>query len=170
MGRPSKLTESQWEDLLRRLASGEAATTLARKYKISKTSISKRVSQQAEVSKLIAHDLVEIETRIESLPVSQQRVIRSIADRLKDMSADYAEAAQDGVETARHLQGLAKQQARALGAEVTADDLRPIAALAETANKSAAMASNLIAANKSRQEAESSLEDLLEQVNGRQRG
>jgi hypothetical protein len=148
MGRPSKLTDSQWEDLLRRLALGETAADLARKYRISPTSISKRVSQQAEDSKTLAVELVKVESAIKSKPVSQQRVIRSIADRLQVMSEDYAEAAQDGVETAKHLQAMSKAQAKALPPDATVEDLRPIAALAETANKSAAMASNLIAANK----------------------
>lgn len=152
-GRPSKLTESQWEDLLRKLASGDATVTeLARRYKVSKTSISKRVSQHADVAKSLAHSLVEVETKIEALPKSQQRVIRTLADKLKMVQEHYADAAENGAEAAAHLTGLGRARAKELDENADVESLKTVAALYETANKALLPASQLIAANKGKQD------------------
>ena len=46
MARPSKLTDKQWEEIKSRMLHGEKAADLSREYKVSKASISERVSER----------------------------------------------------------------------------------------------------------------------------
>lgn len=163
MGRPSKLTDSQWEELERLLASGERTVTeLAKRYKVSKGAISKRVSKQAEVSKQLARSLVEVEAKIEVLPVSQQRVIRNLADSLKAIQEHYSAAAEDGAAGAAHLQRLARQKAERLDQNASGDEIRTVAQLSETARSMAGLATTLITANKGKApEGAGTLESLI---------
>ena len=148
MGRPSKLTDKQWGEIGRRLTNGEGVNELAREYKVNKAAISRRFSQQTEMLRNLANTIVTADRTLESLPVAQQSCVMNLVDQLKGIQNDYAKAAGAGAKTAAHLAGIAQRKAEKLGDDVETEALRPIAALAETANKSAAMASNLIAANK----------------------
>ena len=170
MGRPSKLSDRQWSDLLRRLASGERAVDLAKHFKVSQTSISKRVSQDAEFSKSLAGSLAQVEARIESLPVSQQGVIRDLATQLKQASTSLAAAAVNGAQINERLTGLAVKRLREIDEQSDPEALKPIAALVATGNEASKTALALVNANKGQSQGETSLEDLLEQVNRRQHG
>ena len=146
MGRPSKLSPQRWAQLLRRLASGEKAADLSREFGVSKTSISKRVSQPAKDTQVLAERLAEVEVVIESLPVSQQCTVRTLADQLKGISSNVASAALAGSKTATRLATLANEKAEAMGVDLK--DLPAIAALGKTANEAAGLAMGLLNANK----------------------
>ena len=132
MGRPSKLTDKQWGEIGRRLASGEPTNALAREYKVSKATVSEQCS------------------------------VISLVDQMKGIQNDYAVSAANGAKTSAHLTGIAQRKAAKLTDDVETEDLRTIAALAETANKSLVPASNLIAANKPKEQAAAGgLESLI---------
>lgn len=157
MGRPSKLTDRQWGEIGRRLTNGEGVNDLAREYKVDKAAISRRFSQQTEKLRNLANTLVTAERELESLPVSQQSCVISLMDQLRGIQTDYARGAATGARTAAKLQDLAEKKTSEIKpdklslAEV-GESLLVVAELTKNANRAAGMASNLIAANKSRQE------------------
>lgn len=142
-GRPSKLSDQKWGTLLARLAAGEKASDLARAYKVSPTSISKRISQQAESCKTLAQELASVETRIEVLPISQQAAVRSIADQIKDLRDSNLRIAAKNNAAAEHVSDRALRIAENLPDNPGVEDLRTLAAAAETSNKLTALSSNL---------------------------
>lgn len=151
MGRPSKLTESQWEELKARLSRGEKAADLAREYGVSKTAISARVSKRVETVKAVANQLVSAEDALRSLPVSEQVLALNLADELRAISMHAASAAKFGMATAHRLAAIAHGLvARIDDAEPMASvhELKAIAGLTEVSNKAATIGLNLLAANK----------------------
>jgi hypothetical protein len=153
MGRPSKLTDAQWEELKGRLARGEKAADLAKEYDVSKTAISNRVSKRIETVKDVANQIVKTEEALRSLPVSEQLLAVSLATELAAVSMHLAGAAKFGAATAHRLSGIAHAKvqeiddAKPLGDEsLTA--LKGVAVLTKLANESSQIGLNLLAANK----------------------
>jgi len=162
VGRPSKLTDKQWGEIGRRLASGEPTNALAREYKVSKATVSERFSNKVEQIKTLAEQIVSTDRALAALPVSEQCSVISLVDQMKGIQNDYAVSAANGAKTSAHLTGIAQRKAAKLTDDVETEDLRTIAALAETANKSLVPASNLIAANKPKEQAAAGgLESLI---------
>lgn len=168
MGRPSKLSEHQWGELLRRLITGEKAGDLAKAFGVSPGTVSKRISQQAKISKSLANSLVCVESKIDVLPVSQQMAIRSLADQMKLVSLSLAEAAVHGAATASRLSQLAALKAEDLDLALVEEGeggalkgLRTIAALSATSNESSKIAMGLLNVNRDKADSTSTLEDLI---------
>lgn len=159
-GRPSKLTDQRWDELLRRLSAGEKAADLAREFGVSPTSISKRVSQPAKNVQTLASRLAKTEQAIESLPVSQQVAIRTLADRMKDLGDSLLETAATNARTAKVMAARAEGAALALTATPTLDDLKVPAAFIEVSNKATSLGVSLM--NNRRESSEGlTLEDLV---------
>ena len=153
MGRPSKLTDAQWEQIGKRLLSGESAADLAREFKVSPASVSVRFSKAVGNVKIVANQIVATENALALLNVSEQIAARSLADELKSISAHLAGAAKYGAMTAHRLHGIAQSKAQEIDDAAPMDDLSrtalaDVAALTKTANGAAEIGVNLIRANK----------------------
>lgn len=147
MGRPSKLTPTQWEDLGRRLAAGETAASLGREFGVSQATISERFSEypKAAVRKL-GHELA-------ALPPHAQQAAVTLADELRSISTHLAAAARYGSSTAHRLQALAHGEVQKIDdAEPlkSVEALKGVHALTRLANDAASTGLNLLAANRDR--------------------
>jgi hypothetical protein len=151
MGRKSKLGEAQWEEIGRRLAKGESTSALAKEYGVSKTAVSVRFSKRTETIKSVANQLVAAETAFESLGISEQITVRSLADELKAISSHLAGAARFGAMTAHRLSGIAHDQVQKVDdaePEKSMEALQRIGVLTKMANASSEIGLNLLRANK----------------------
>lgn len=158
MGRPSKLTERQWDEIGRRLLAGEVAADLAREFKVSSASISRRFAKSNATVKAVANQLVSAEQSLRGLPVSQQLAALTLADELRAISMHMAGAAKYGAATAHRLMGIAHGKVSEIddAAPLTAESLesmKGIHALTRLANDSAVIPSALIAASKDQMKA-----------------
>ena len=157
MGRPSKLTPAQWDEVKRRLLSGETAETLGKEFGLSGTAIRKRfgsnqsVSLQSSKVREVAQKLADAQAALEVLPVPHRAVAIDLAEKLRSISGSLASAAELGAKTAHRLQALANSQvAKVDDAEPMASigELRDVGVLTKLANESASIALNLLSANK----------------------
>jgi hypothetical protein len=145
------------------MAAGEPTRALAREFKVGEATLRRNFSAQAPVIQDVAQRLAAAELDLAHLPVTAQQSARTLADQLKSVQDHYAKTAELGADTAHRLAGIANRQAQKLKDDVVADDLRTIAALSDTANRALNPASNLIAANKPKeQERPGGLEALLD--------
>lgn len=160
MGRPSKLTDAQWEAIGKRLLGGESGASLAREFGVSKGAISGRFSKRTESIKTVAKQIVETERALSFLNVSEQIAARSLADDLKAISEHLAGAARFGSATAHRLAGIAHNKVAEIDDAMPLDSssiesLRGIAVLTKMANESSEIGVNLLRANK----------DMVEEAN-----
>jgi hypothetical protein len=153
MGRPSKLTERQWQDIEKRLVDGEKAADLAREFGVSKTAISTRFSKRIETAKTVANQIVSAEQAFKALPVSEQIAALTIADTLRSISHHLGGAANFSAATSHRLAGIAHgkvqeiDDAAPLDAE-SREALKDVAVLQRMANESSTIPMALLAANK----------------------
>lgn len=153
MARPSKLTPDQWKEVERRVIAGDPIRAVARDFGINEAAIRQRVSTQTPRVKMVAEKLAEAQTALAELPVHQQYIAVSLADKLRNISDNLAAAAQYGAQTAHRLSALANSEvAKVDDAEPLAsvENLKGVAALTKLANESATIALNLLSANKDR--------------------
>lgn len=153
MGRPSRLTDAQWETIGKRLLKGEKPADLAREFEVSKTAISVRFSKRIETVKDAANQLVAADRAMEKLNVSEQIAARNLADDLKRISEHMAGAALFGAATAHRLAGIANAKVQEIddAAPLTAESreaLTDVAALTKMANAASEIPISLISANK----------------------
>lgn len=151
MARPSKLTETQWEEIRKRLLAGEKAADLAREFGVSKAAISTRVSKRIETIKTVANQIVTADEALRSLSISEQRDALTLADDLKSISKNLASAARYGAATAHRLSALANSQTELVDDAdplSTSAQLKSVAMLQSLANEAAKTPLNLLAANK----------------------
>ena len=153
MGRPSKLTDAQWESIGKRLLSGESAAALAREFGISKASVSVRFSKRTETIKAVANQIVAVESALSFMNVSEQLAARSLADDLKDISMHLAGAARYSAATAHRLSGIANAKAAEIDDTIPLDEaglktIKGIAVMTHMANSAAEIPLNLMKANK----------------------
>lgn len=188
MGRPSKLTENEWIEALKRIEAGESIRSVAASYGVSPTAIQKRVSAQSaqqEEIKALANQLVTAENKIKDLPITLQVSVHSLANDLRAISMHLAGAGRFGAATAHRLSGIANAKvleiddAAPLSAE-SMEALRGVAVLTKMANESSEIGVNLLKANKEmltdqeknngRKLREMTDDDLLAIVNGGGKG
>lgn len=153
MGRPSKLTEKQWNTIAARMAAGESVRALAREFKIGESSIRERLSAQTAQVKSVAIQLVAVEAAFKDLPVSAQINAHNLADQLRSISGHLASAANYGAATAHRLSGIAHGKVIEIDDAVPLDEegietLKGIAVLTRMANSSSEIGINLLRANK----------------------
>lgn len=102
MGRPSKLTQRQADEVIRRLVGGERPVDLAREFGVSKATMSERYSAQALAVRIVAHQLMQADSALRALtPLGQLAARRLAAQRLvkvtpstADFSGDFYEVSQ----------------------------------------------------------------------------
>ena len=147
MGRPSKLTPTQWDEIGKRLASGESAADLAKAHGIAQSQISRRFSHDTQMRvKQVAHALAV-------MPVKELTAALSLADELRAISGHLAAAGRYGSATAHRLQALAHGEVQKIDDQNPLDSieaLKGVQALTRLANDAAATGLNLLTANKDR--------------------
>lgn len=155
MARPSKLSEEKWAEVIRQHANGTSAAELARKYKVHPSQITRRVSQPAKQVKAVAVQVAEAEIAFERLPISQQGIARTLADRLKGMTSDMLDASEIHARNAARLAQLAQvtldqvdDEAVALGLESAEEPIKRVMRLTTVSNEAAKVPLGLMAANK----------------------
>lgn len=151
MGRPSKLTEAQWDILKQRLVAGEKAADLAREYGVSKSAISGRVSKRAETISSVAQQLVAADKALKDLPLTEQVMTLSLVDELKSISTHMAGAGKFSAASAHRLAGIAHglvQQIDDAEPEMSMKAIQRFSAMTKLANDSSHIPLNLLAANK----------------------
>ena len=170
MGRPSKLSDQQREEAIRRAAQGETVSGIARDMGVHHSQISRVVSHKVEKITSLATTLANTEVEISHMGRAEQVAVRSLADQMKLASNSLAAAAVNGAQINERLTGLAVKRLNEINEQSSPEDLKPIAALVATGNEASKTALALVNANKGQAQGETSLEDLLEQVNRRQHG
>ncbi|WP_272970659.1 helix-turn-helix domain-containing protein [Comamonas terrigena] len=151
MGRKSKLTEKQWQEIERRMLEGEAVRKLAKEFGVSEATIRARKSTQVEEIKSVANQIVATERAVMALPISAQITAHNLASKLRAISDNLASAAQYGAQTAHRLSALANSEVDKVDDAQplkSIESLKGVAALTKLANDSAHVALNLMAANK----------------------
>lgn len=153
MPRPSKLSDKQWEAIGKRLLAGEKAAALAREFGVSKAAISQRFSERNETIKTVANQIVATEDAFGKLNVSEQFAARSLADRLKAISANLAGAAEHGAATAHRLASVANMKVQELDdsdpfSKESLAALKGVQVLTGLANLAAEIPMSLLKANK----------------------
>jgi transposase-like protein len=151
MARPSKLTPQQWSDIERRMSEGEKPSDLAREFNVHPSQLTRRVSQVSQKVQNVAQKLADAQAALSELPTQQQYSALSLAEKLRNISASIASAAELGARTGHRLHALANAEvakvddADPLG---SMDALKGVAILTKIANESLTPALNLMAANK----------------------
>lgn len=148
MGRPQKLDERQKAEIGRRLVQGESTSALAREFGVGKATISRQFSERTETVQNLARSLASTERQIETLTVSEQASVRTLADQMKSISQSLLQTAAINGKTAAILAQRGADAASNLDDMSTLEDLRLTAAYVETANKAGSLGVSLIAANK----------------------
>lgn len=149
MGRKSKLTEQQWDEILdRHLNNNESYSSLAMEFGVSETAVRKKISSNAKQIKEVANQIVKAETSFEKLSISSKMKVRTLADSLKATSRHLANASEYGAATASRLSMIANKHTESLDEEQPdIEKLKVVAALAKTANDAAAISINLVKAD-----------------------
>lgn len=151
-GRPPALTPAQQDEVRRRLAAGEGVRKLAAEFRVGKATIGRLAGHAGQVQK-VAEQLAAAQTALEALPLPHQHTALSLAERLRSISDDLAGAAMHGAATARRLHELASKEVAKVTEPTESksmDALRGVGVLSKLANESAAVALNLLAANRDR--------------------
>ncbi len=83
-GRPSKLSEEEWEMVCHRLLDGEGTSTVARTLNIAKSTVSERLSAQVKTIKLAAIELLraEFSEQIQHFSPPEQAELTAMHERL----------------------------------------------------------------------------------------
>lgn len=153
MGRKSKLSEKQWEQIGKRFLAGESARALGPEFGLSEAAIRQRFNTQHKEIKTVANQLLAAEVAFKNLPFASQIATQDLAAKLRSISIHLAGAAEFGAATAHRLSGIANGQvqkiddAEPLGA-ASLESLKGVSALTRLANDSSQIGINLLAANK----------------------
>lgn len=153
MGRKSKLTEKQWEQIGQRLLAGEKPAELAKEYGIDRAGIHRRYSAQIATVKTVANQIVAADVALKSLPIAQQIQAVTLADDLRAISTHLAGAAKYGAATAHRLSGIANAKVQEIDdaaplSPESIEALKGVSALTRLANDASNIGVNLLAANK----------------------
>lgn len=106
-GRPSVLTEPLKVEITKLITEGVPIREVARKYKIGEATLRRNFSAQIPLVKDVAQRLATVERDLAHLPISAQRVARTLADQMKDIQDSYASVAVKGAQTADKIADLA---------------------------------------------------------------
>ena len=162
MGRPSKLTNKQKSEIQRRRINGEGVRDLAKVFKVSPATISVLVTKRTKTIKALAKQLVTVESKLEELSVSEQIIVRNLADQLRGISDGLATAGNQNAQTSAHLAKVAYGKARMLTDDCDEADLKVVAVLVESSNRASMIGVNLLNATKDQAIAgEPTLEQLV---------
>lgn len=153
MGRKSKLTDRQWEQIGKRLLDGESGRALAKEFSVSEAAIRARFSARNSEIKTVANQLLATDVALKALPISAQIAAHNLAERMRSISEHLAGAADFGAATAHRLSGIAHAKVQEIddAAPLNADSiesLKGVAVLTKMANEASTIGLNLLSANK----------------------
>lgn len=151
MARKSKLNDTQWADVERRMIEGESVRSLAREYGVSETAIRQRKSSHVAEIKSVADQIVTAQTALRALPITSQQTAQTLAQKLLALSDNLLGAATYGAATAHRLHAIANgmvQKVDDADPMQSMDELRAVAAFGKIANEQAHIGLNILAANK----------------------
>lgn len=153
MGRKSKLTEKQWDDIKQRLLNGETAATLADEYVIHPAAISRKLAENIATTKTVANQILSAEVALKSMPIAQQIATINLVDQLRFISGHLAGAANFGAATAHRLSGIAHGKVQEIDDSRPMDQesmeaLKGVAVLTRMANDASQIGVDLLKANK----------------------
>lgn len=107
MGRPSKLTEKQWDEIERRMLAGETASSLAREYKVTEGAIRNRKRATVETMKTVSNQIVAVEKALKQMPLTTRDNTRNYAARLLAIGDTYYDVTEMATATAYKLHTIA---------------------------------------------------------------
>jgi hypothetical protein len=110
MARPSKLTEKQWDEVIRRHLAGESISKLAAEFGIARSAMSEKVSDRASKIKTAANQMLAGERALRELPVSDRVHAVSVKDRLSVLEDIYLQTAETAARNSMHMHNLAAEQ------------------------------------------------------------
>lgn len=152
MGRPSKLSDKQWEEVGRRLLAGEKPADLCREFKVSPPTLSRRFAKRTETIKTVANQILATEAALGGLPLSEQVEAVTLAGKLRSISMHMADAANYSAATSHRLAGMAHLKTAEIPdgplTDKAKDTIKDVVALQRSANEAATIPLNLLAANK----------------------
>lgn len=169
-GRPSKLSDRDRAEILRRLALGETPASLCGEFRISRSRFSELFSEKASMVREVATRLADVEREVEALPISEKISVRSLADQLKELGQSLMTTAALNSRTAEIMAGKAVRAAERLGESPTIDDLRLPGAYIEVANKGTTLGVSLLNQGRAATIAPEQRVTLEELVAGARRG
>ena len=150
MGRKSKLTESEWQEIVQRhLIRKESIRSLAEEFGISFSACREYIANRAEKIRTAANLMVDAEKQMFSLPVTDQITVINLAQSLRNTSKLLAESAEIGAHNARGLNTRARNVLSKVAQtpnEEDVDDLKMVGALTGMANNAAKGGMDLLAA------------------------
>lgn len=153
MGRLSKLSQPQQEEIKGRLARGEGVRALAKEYRVSPATISSFSKRGSEI-KAVANQIVTTEENIRSLSVYEQRSAIGLANELMAISINLTKAGAIGAENSKKLQEMAQSEIEKVDLdgdrETSIEMLKGVNVLTRMANESANIGLGLLNANKDR--------------------
>jgi leucyl aminopeptidase len=166
MGRKSSLTDEQWAEIGKRLLEGEGPSEIARELtagglKVTESTIRshfERKGQKTKTIQQVASQLFDADQAqraaqqcLQSLPPAAQMTALTLSQRMRNISEDLANAAENSAKTALRFTALANEQAHKVDdAEPTkaTESLKNSVLLTKAANEAAHIPLNLLAANR----------------------
>lgn len=152
MARPSKLSPVQRAEVTRRLAEGEGVRALAKEFCVDPSMVSRLgVAQHTQQVRSVAQQLADAQSSLVALPIAQQYIAVSLADKLRNISTSLAAAGELGAATSHRLHALANNEVVKIDDSdplASLDALKGVAVLTRMANESAVVGLGLLAANK----------------------
>ena len=153
MGRKSKLTDKQWEQLGKRLLEGEGARALGREFGVSDATIRERFSTQHKKIKEVANQIVAAEVALSQLPISSQISTHTLADQLRMISGHLSSAALNNAAQSSKISKIALARISRFNESTVLDEetimeLKGIAGLNRMSNEASEIGINLMRANK----------------------
>lgn len=149
----------QKEEALKAAMSGESITSIAKRLKVAKSTISELVSVRAKAGKELANQIVDVSRKVTQLPVIEQRSVIDLARSLMTISENMANAAISGSYTAMRLSQIAANQIDKIDEENPIDPdsqseraIKAIAILSKTGNEASLISRELLNAQAKKKE------------------
>lgn len=121
MARPSKLTEKQWDEVIRRHLAGESISKLAAEFSIARSAMSEKISDRSNRIKTVANQMVTAERAMKELPVTDRVHVETVRSRLSILEDVYLQTADIAARNSRYMHNLAGEQKQYV------DDAQPLA-------------------------------------------
>ena len=142
MGRKSKFTDKQWEDVDRRLLEGESARSIARDLDCSEAIIRARKKTRVEKIKDAANQVVAADRALKALDLPAQRTALTFAQKLQAMGDGLAEAGMLGAQNAADLKYIGRVELSKALAELQGGNVAAAAAALERVKQLGALAND----------------------------
>lgn len=110
MARPSKLTEKQWDEVIRRHLAGESISKLAAEFSIARSAMSEKISDRTNKIKSVANQMVAAEREFKAMPVSDRSHVITVRDRISVLMDVYLQTAETAARNSMHMHNLAAEQ------------------------------------------------------------